>query len=311
MSRTVVAIGGNALSDQAAQQEQQLKQAVSALLPVLVNCQEIVLVHGNGPQVGIIHDAFEYARQNGRVKSIPFYDCTAMNEGGIGYHLEEALATELSSARPDASLATVLTRVVVDPQDPAFSNPEKPVGRFYDEAAAKRLMEETGYTFGPDSGRGWRRMVPSPQPQHIIEAEAIKELVSSGTVVLGGGGAGIPVTSDSSGLYTPIEAVCDKDLISAMLAELIDADLLLILTAVDRVALDFGTPEQKEIAHMTADEACEYIQQGQFAPGSMLPKVEACVHFVRSGPGRRAVIGNLTQAQDVLNGTAGTVVTSD
>lgn len=310
MSRTVVAIGGNALSAQVCQQEEQLRAAVKALMPVLQSGQEIVLVHGNGPQVGIIHNAFEQAREPGK-NPMPFYDCTAMNEGGIGYHLEQVLMHELSkeSGKP-ARTATVVTRVVVDADDPAFLHPDKPVGVFFTEEQARRLMKETGRSYGPDSGRGWRLLVPSPPAKHIVEADMIRQLAESGTVVLGGGGAGIPVTEDGDGLYTPVEAVCDKDLTSAMLADLIDADTLLILTAVENVAINFGTPDQQALTHLTPEQAEEYISDGQFAPGSMLPKVTACVEFVKGADGRRAVIGSLENAAQVLDGTSGTVFTN-
>lgn len=305
--RTVAAIGGNALSVQAGRQEEQLRTVVDAIKPVLDRAREVVLVHGNGPQVGVIHSAFEQDH-----RPMPFYDCTAMNEGAIGYHLEQALLSELSrSEGMPARTATVITRVVVDPLDEAFLKPDKPVGSFYSEEEAKLLMRRTGKTYGPDAGRGWRLMVPSPPPKRIVEADMIRQLAETGTVVLGGGGAGIPVKEESPGCYLPVEAVCDKDLISSMLAQLIDADFLLILTAVDNVAINFGKPDQKQIEIMTASQAKEYMKEGQFAPGSMLPKVKACVQFVESGPGRRAVIGNMTKAAQILDGTSGTLVVAD
>lgn len=309
MKRAVIAIGGNALSTSAGQQERQLVKAARSLLPVLTSGHEIVLVHGNGPQVGKIHDSFELAASKDRSLALPFYDCTALNEGDIGYHFEQALRSVLDGTEErDVPIATVLTRVVVDACDPAFEHPDKPVGTYYSEEDAKKLMAETGIIYGQDSGRGWRRMVPSPAGKHIVEAESIKRLVESGCIVIAGGGAGVPVVPTAAGGYEPIEAVCDKDLTSAMLAGLIEADLLMILTAVDAVSINFGTPLQRSLKRMTPDEAEQYIGQGQFQPGSMLPKVRACVEFARSSAGNRAVIGNLQQAAKVLAGEAGTVI---
>ena len=307
--RAVIALGGNALSARAEDQEKELRNVAAVLAPILVDGHEIVLVHGNGPQVGIVHSAFERAVPTGGGEVMPFYDCTAMNVGGIGYHLEQAVASVLDQmGRGDMPLATVVTRIEVDPHNKALMTPDKPVGRFYTEKEARELMRRTGRTYGPDSGRGWRLMVPSPPVGHIIDADAIRCLVEAGVIVIGGGAAGIPVCRDESGVYRAVEAVCDKDLTSAQLAKLIDADLLLILTAVDYVAINYGTTEQRNLKSMTPSEAERYIRDGQFSPGSMLPKVEACVQFVRSRPGGRAVIGNLREAEHVLKGKTGTVI---
>lgn len=307
MSRIVIAIGGNALPSGPGGQREALRKAARALVPLIENEHEVVLVHGNGPQVGVIHEAFARAHAAGLGPLMPYEACTAMNEGGIGYHVEQAVRNELRSRRDDVAIGTVVTRVVVDADDPAFADPRKPVGVFYDEQTAKRLMATTGRKFAPDSGRGWRMVVPSPAAQRIVEADLIRELASSGQVVIAGGGAGIPVVETDHG-YEGVEAVCDKDLTSAKIAELIGADTLLILTAVDNIAINFGKPDQKELHEITPNEAEQYIRQGQFAPGSMLPKVQACVNFVRSGPGRVAIVGGLEQAALAAEAKAGTIV---
>lgn len=309
MSRLVVAIGGNALSSDAAAQEKELRGVASALREILISGNEIILVHGNGPQVGVIHRAFERAHHAGTAPELAFYECTAMNEGAIGFHLEQAIEAELAdTGRSDIHVSTIITRVTVDPKDPAFANPQKPVGAFYTEEQAKDLMQRTGKKYAQDSNRGWRLVVPSPDPQHILEASAIRELAQAGEVVIGGGGAGIPVVPTDSGGYVGIEAVCDKDLTASRLAQLIDADLLFLFTAVDRVCINFGKPDQVSLSALTPPEADRYIAQGQFAPGSMLPKVRACVDFVRGRPERTAVIAHLNKAAYALAGETGTIV---
>lgn len=309
MSRMVIAIGGNALDTSSSGQLTQLEKAAKVLVPLMTAGDEVVLVHGNGPQVGVIHNAFLEAERAGIGEAVPFYDCTAMNEGTIGYHFEEAIQKELEAVgRADMCVCTIFTRVVVDRNDPAFSHLDKPVGAFFDEKTAKTLMRETGKKYAEDSGRGWRLMVASPKPRHILEAQTIKNLAASGLIVIGGGGAGIPVVRNADGTYEGIEAVCDKDITASKIAELIDADLLVLLTAVDRVAIYFGTPDQIDLTMMTPEEAEGFIADGQFAPGSMLPKVSACVDFVKSRPDRKAVIANLNKAAYALTGETGTIV---
>lgn len=312
MSRIVIAIGGNALDISEGGQVSQLQQAAKSLVPLITSGNEVVLVHGNGPQVGVIHGTMQAAQQEGIGDGAPFYDCTAMNEGTIGWHLMQAIQEELENeGRQDIPVCTVVTRVVVDKDDPAFRHLDKPVGVFYDEKTAKELMEKTGRKYAEDSGRGWRLMVASPRARHIVEADTLKKLAASGVVVIGGGGAGIPVAETSPGIYEGIEAVCDKDITSALIAELIDADLLILLTAVDRVAVNFGKPDQWDLTMLTPEEAEGFIREGQFAPGSMLPKVQGCVQFVKSGPGRKAVIANLNKADRALTGETGTIVSAE
>lgn len=307
MSRIVIAIGGNALPSDPIKQEAALRKAAVALLPLIERQHEVVLVHGNGPQVGIMHEAFVRGHADGICPLIPYEICTAMNEGGIGYHLEQAIRNVLGVAHQDVDIGAITTRVVVNPKDPAFANPQKPVGAFYDEQTAKRLMATTGHKFIEDSGRGWRMAVPSPPAEHIVEAEVIRNLAASGQVVVAGGGAGVPVIETDRG-YEGIEAVCDKDLTSAKIADLIDADTLLILTAENNVAINFGKPNQKWLTEITPEEAEKYIAEGQFPPGSMLPKVQACVNFVRDGTGRTAIIGGLEQAALAAQAKAGTIM---
>lgn len=311
MSRIVIAIGGNALDISEGGQVSQLRQAAKSLVPLITSGNEVVLVHGNGPQVGVIHGTMLAAQQDGIGDGAPFYDCTAMNEGTIGWHLMRAIQEELEKeGRGDIPVCTVVTRVVVDKDDPAFKVLDKPVGVFYDEKTARELMKKTGRKYAEDSGRGWRLMVASPRAQHIIEAETLKKLAASGAVVIGGGGAGIPVIETAPGIYEGVEAVCDKDITSALIAELIDADLLILLTAVDRVAINFGKPDQWDLTMLTPDEAEKFIREGQFAAGSMLPKVQGCVQFVKSGPGRHAVIANLNKADRAISGETGTIVSA-
>lgn len=312
MSRMVVAIGGNALDVRSGGQVAQLQEAAKALVPLITSGNEVVLVHGNGPQVGIIHSAMLDAQQHGIGDGAPFYDCTAMNEGTIGWHFEQAIQRELEKeGRQDIPVCTIVTRVVVDADDPAFKNPEKPVGTFYDEKTARELMRKTGRLYAEDSGRGWRMMVASPVPRHIVEAETLKNLAASGAVVIGAGGAGVPVAKTGPDTYAGVEGVCDKDITSGLIGQLIDADLLIILTAVDRVSINFGRPDQLDLTMLTPDEAEKYIAQGQFPAGSMLPKVQACAEFVRSRPDRKAVIANLNKAGYAITGQTGTIITNE
>lgn len=312
MSRMVIAIGGNALDTSAGGQFVQLDNAAKVLVPLITSGDEVVLVHGNGPQVGIIHNAFLQAEKDGVGQTVPFYDCTAMNEGTIGLHFEEAIEKELANAgRSDISVCTIFTRVVVDPDDPEFKHPDKPVGTFFDEKTAKELMRKTGALYTEDSGRGWRLTVASPRPQHILEADTIKELAQAGMIVIGGGGAGIPVMRSEDGSYKGVEAVCDKDITASKIADLIDADLLILLTAVDRVAINFGKPDQMDLTTMTPREAEGFIAEGQFAPGSMLPKVTGCVDFVKGRADRKAIIANLNKASYALRGETGTIISNE
>ena len=311
MARIVVALGGNALGNTPAEQREKAKKAAETLAGLIEQGHEIVVAHGNGPQVGMINLGLSYAAQSGVIRAeIPFPECGAMSQGYIGYHLQNAVLRALRERGLEKNVCTVVTQVEVDAADPAFQNPSKPVGAFYSEAEAAARMAAGDGVYQEDAGRGWRRVVPSPQPVDIVEKESVLTLLRSGCVVVACGGGGIPVVKKGKGDYEGVAAVIDKDYASACLAEVISADFLFILTAVDRVCVNFKRPDQREVREMTADEAERYDAEGQFAPGSMLPKVRAAVKFARSAPGRRAVICSLEKATLALSGKSGTLVTA-
>ena len=301
----VIALGGNALQavGMPATAENQL-QVAEATAEHIVNILEagytLAMAHGNGPQVGrIVLDN----------PAMPFDVCGAMSQGYIGYHLQQAMGKVLKTRGVQKNVATVVTQVVVDQNDPKFQNPSKPIGAFYTEEEAKALAEEKGWTVKEDAGRGWRRVVASPVPVEIVEIDAVKHLMAAGLVPITVGGGGIPVIRKADGTLEGTAAVIDKDLASEKLAEDIDADVLLILTAVESVSINFRKPDQKDLDKVSVAEVKEYMAQGHFAPGSMLPKMEAAVRFAESKPGRRAVITSLDKAVEALNGTAGTTIT--
>ena len=307
----VVAIGGNSIiKDNASQSIEHQAEAVKAVadtvLEMLASDYDIVLTHGNGPQVGRIVLQNEYA--SAVTPAMPFDVCGAMSQGYIGYHMQQGLEKVLRARKNGKRVVTVVTQVVVDKDDPKFKAPSKPIGPFYTEDEARKLEAEKGYTMKEDAGRGWRRVVASPMPVEIVELDAVKCLMNGGFIAITVGGGGIPVIKDENGNYIGTAAVIDKDLASERLAEDIDADALVILTAVEQVCINFGKPEQKSLATMTVEEARRYMAEGHFAPGSMLPKVEAAVKFVESKPGRKAIITSLDKAVEALEGKAGTTV---
>jgi carbamate kinase len=270
----------------------------------------LVITHGNGPQVGMIYQAMEAGqKENPKMSHVPLSVCGAMSQGYIGYDMQCALREELWARGLDIPVASIVTQTVVDPADPAFENPTKPIGVFYTEEEAKRIAAETGYTVKEDAGRGWRRVVASPKPIDIIEKDTIKTLLDAGHVVVAVGGGGIPVARQGTKLLGQ-GAVVDKDFASAVLADMIDADALVILTAVEKVSIDFRKPTERQLDSMTVEEAKRYIAEGQFAPGSMLPKVEAAVSFAKGRVGRKALITLLERVEDGLAGKTGTVVTA-
>lgn len=312
--RAVIALGGNALGNTPREQLEKARKAATALCNVIESGTQVVISHGNGPQVGIINLAFsESSERNEKIPFMPLAECTAMSEGYIGFHLECALRAELSRRGLDARVATVVTETEVDGSDHAFASPSKPIGAFYTKEQAEKLMsDDKSAVFKEDAGRGYRRVVASPTPVGIVQKDAILTLLERGFTVIAGGGGGIPITGgEKSGEYRGADAVVDKDLASEKLAELTEADTLVILTAVERVCLDFGKSTEREIAEMTVSDAEKYISEGHFAKGSMLPKVEAAAKFVRSATGRRAVIASLESASEALTGKAGTVITSE
>ena len=306
--RIVIALGGNALGSTAAQQLQLVTETARSIADLIAAGNEVVVAHGNGPQVGMINLGLSTAAESGAIKAdMPFPECGAMSEGYIGYHLQQAIGNELMSRGMDKPVATIVTQTVVSEDDPAFRNPTKPVGAFYDKETADRIAAERGYTMVEDAGRGYRQVVPSPKPVDIVEKASIQALVNAGHVVVAVGGGGIPVIR-RDGRLSGTPAVIDKDFGSELLAELLDADMLIILTAVEKVAINFNKPDQKGLDDLTPDEARRYMDEGQFAPGSMLPKVQAAVSFAESKPGRTALITLLEKAKDGIAGKTGTAV---
>ena len=300
----MIALGGNALGNTPAEQLELVRQTAKPIVDLIEEGNQVVIAHGNGPQVGMINLGMSTAAEAGAIKSdMPFPECGAMSQGYIGYHLQNSIANELAARGIQKTVGTLVTQVLVDEADPAFQKPSKPVGAFYDKEPADKIAAERGYTMVEDAGRGWRQVVPSPKPVDVVEKDMVNTLVDSGYVVITVGGGGIPVVKKDGRLVgTP--AVIDKDFASAKLAELIDADMLVILTAVDRVAINWGKPDQKALAEMTVDEAEKYCGEGHFAPGSMLPKVQAAMSFAKAGG--TAIIASLENAAAALRGESGT-----
>lgn len=306
----VIALGGNALGDTPREQLELVKDTAEHIVDMVAEGINVVVSHGNGPQVGMINNAFDYASSHDeKTPAMPFPECGAMSQGYIGYQLSQAILNEMKRRGIMRSTATVITQTVVYPEDPAFQNPTKPVGAFLTEEEAKRRAEETGYVYKEDAGRGWRQVVASPKPQRIVEFDAIKDLMDDGYIVVSTGGGGVPVIERDDS-YHGVPAVIDKDRSSAKLAADFKADILIILTAVEKVCINFNTPDQEELSSMTVAEARKYIEEGQFAPGSMLPKVEACIEFVEAHPEGKALITSLELAAEGLKGTTGTVITA-
>ena len=304
MKKIVIALGGNALGNTPAEQLELVRQTAKPIVDLIEAGNQVIIAHGSGPQVGMINLGMSTAAEAGAIKSdMPFPECGAMSQGYIGYHLQNSIANELAARGIRKTVGTLVTQVLVDEKDPAFQKPSKPVGAFYDKATADKIAAERGYTMVEDAGRGWRQVVPSPKPVDVVEKDMVNALVDAGFVVITVGGGGIPVVKKDGRLVgTP--AVIDKDFASAKLAELIGADMLVILTAVDRVAINWGKPDQKELAEMTVAEAERYCGEGHFAPGSMLPKVQAAMSFAKAGG--TAIIASLANAAAALRGESGT-----
>ena len=308
--KIVVALGGNALQsgDSAPTAEAQLEvvcQTAQHIAELSRRGYEMAIVHGNGPQVGRILLASEAAKDV--VPPMPFDVCGAMSQGYIGYHIQQAMKQALSIRGKTYPVVSLTTQVVVDRQDPAFQTPTKPIGGFCTEEEARRLEREKGYVMREDSGRGWRRVVASPAPRRIVEIGAVRLLWNHAIVITCGGG-GIPVVENPDGSLEGVAAVIDKDLAAELLAEEVGADVLLILTEVEKVAINFGRPDQQDLGRLTPEEAERYASEGHFGVGSMLPKVQAAVRFVRANPEKRAVITSLDKALDALDGRTGTVI---
>ncbi|MFV4930267.1 carbamate kinase [Lactobacillus delbrueckii] len=307
MSKVVVALGGNALGKSPAEQLELVKNTASSLIGLISAGNEVVISHGNGPQVGQINLGMSYAAEHGQSAAFPFPECGAMSQGYIGYHLQQSLQNELRKRGMTKDVATIVTQIVVDPADSAFQNPTKPIGAFYTKEEADSIAEDKGYIFKEDAGRGWRQVVPSPTPKRIVELNSIKTLIEANELVIAGGGGGVPVVETEEGLKG-VPAVIDKDRSSALLADNVGADKLIILTAVDYVAINFNKPDQKNLEDISVEEAKKYIDEGQFAAGSMLPKVQACMSFVEGHPEREAIITSLSGLDAALAGQLGTVI---
>ena len=312
MKKLVIALGGNALQEAGkpatAQAQLEVVEKTSEYIADIVERgYEVIVAHGNGPQVGRIVIQNEVASAS--PPAMPFDVCGAMSQGMIGYHIQQGLSKVLRHRGINKNVVTIVTQVVVDKDDPKFKAPSKPIGPFYTEEEAKAIAAEKGYTMKEDAGRGWRRVVASPLPVEIVELDAVKTLNDAGFVVVTVGGGGIPVVRNEAGDLEGVAAVIDKDLASEKLARDMDADALVVLTAVEKVSINFKKPDQKDLDRMSAAEAKQYIKEGHFAPGSMLPKIEAALNFVESKPGRIAIITSLDKAVDAIEGRAGTTIT--
>lgn len=304
--KIVIALGGNALGSNVEEQKRAVKKTAEHLVDLVMNGNKIIVGHGNGPQVGMINLAMEEGHKNtDKVPVMPFPECGAMSQGYIGYHLQNAIHYEFKERGREVPVVTVITQVIVDENDEAFKNPTKPIGSFYSKEEAEKLSEKTGYQFKEDAGRGYRRVVASPSPVDIVEKSSLKALYDARNVIIACGGGGIPLIKDGS-KYKGVDAVIDKDFSSALLADLMQADVLLILTAVEKVAINFNKENEKWLSHMSIEECKKYIEEGQFAPGSMLPKVKAAMEFVEKKPGRKAVITSLEKALDAMDKKTGT-----
>ena len=311
MKKLVIALGGNALQAEgkpatAEAQLEVVEETAAYIADIIDKGYQVVVAHGNGPQVGRIVLQNEYAAPVS--PAMPFDVCGAMSQGYIGYHIQQGLTKVLRRRGSKKEVVTVVTQVLVDQNDPKFKAPSKPIGPFYTEEEAKAIAAEKGYTMKEDAGRGWRRVVASPMPVAIEELDAVKCLVDNGFIAVTVGGGGIPVIRNEKGELVGTAAVIDKDLASERLAEDLNADALVILTAVEKVSINYKKPDQKDLDTLSVAEAKEYIAAGHFAPGSMLPKIEAAVKFVESKPGRRAIITSLDKAAGALDGTAGTTL---
>ena len=302
MSRIVVSLGGNALGKNPVEQKDLLTQVSKPIVELIKQGHEVVIAHGNGPQVGMINLSFT---ESNSTPNMPFPECGAMSQGYIGYHMQNAIGNELTAQNIDKTIASIVTQVLVDENDEAFQNPRKPIGSFYTEEESKVLEETMGYQMVEDSGRGYRRVVPSPMPIDVKEKAVIKSLLKEGHIVITVGGGGIPVI-DKNGSLEGVAAVIDKDNASAKLAELINADMLVILTAVDNVYINFGKENSEALETVSIDRIESLIKENHFAPGSMLPKINATLKFAKTG--KISVIASLNNAKEAFKLEAGTII---
>jgi len=306
MSRYVVSLGGNALGNNAEEQKKLLVNVAEPIVALIKQGHEVIVVHGNGPQVGMINLAFAESEST---PDMPFPECGAMSQGYIGFHLQNAIYNELAKQGISKHVATIVTQVVVDENDPLFQNPTKPVGAFYSQEEAEIIAQEKGYVMKEDSGRGYRRVVASPLPIDVVEKEMILSLIKNQHVVICAGGGGIPVIY-KNGHLEGIAAVIDKDYASAKVAALVNADYLVILTAVDNVYINFKKPGEKRLEKVTIEEIKKYSEEGYFAKGSMFPKVQACVRFLEENKGKTAIISSLERAKEAFLEKTGTIIKS-
>ena len=307
--RIVIALGGNALGETPAEQLALVTETAKPIVDLVEQGNEIVIVHGDGPQIGMISLGMTTAAEANVIKSdMPIPECSAMAQGYIGYHLQNAIGNEMAARGMNKKVTTIVTQILVDEADPAFQNPDKPIGVFYDKETAERIAKERGFTV-KEQRRGWRRVVPSPMPIDIIEKDTVETLLADDTVVITVGGGGIPVVR-KDGRLCGISAVVDKDFASEKLAELIDADMLIILTAVEKVAINYAKPNEQRLDTLTPEQARLYIAENQFAAGSMLPKVEASIAFAESKSGRSALITKLAKAAEGIAGKTGIRITA-
>lgn len=303
--KLVIALGGNALGTTPTEQKTIVQSTAKVIVDLAEDGFDLVLTHGNGPQVGMIHNAMQYAYEhNGGTPEMPLCECGALSEGYIGYHLQQAIQNELTIRNSDTQCITLVSQVEVDANDSAFQNPTKPIGSFYTQQQAEQIAKEKGYVMKEDAGRGYRRVVASPLPKRIVEEKSIATLLEQGTIVICCGGGGVPVVYQD-GTYQGVDAVIDKDETSSLLATTVHADKLCILTAIDGAYLNYRTEEEEKLDVITLADVDRYIEEGQFAAGSMLPKILACKKFVQA-TGNEAIIGSLENAKDALKGTSGT-----
>ncbi|MHD0396555.1 carbamate kinase [Staphylococcus simulans] len=309
MAKIVVALGGNALGNSPQEQLKLVENTSKSLVALIQKGHEVVISHGNGPQVGSINLGLNFAAEHDQGPAFPFPECGAMSQAYIGYQLQQSLQNELHNLDIKKPVVTLVTQTVVSKDDPAFENPTKPIGKFYDKDLADTIAKERHYTFVEDSGRGYRRVVPSPQPTEIVELPSIEDLINNGSLVIAGGGGGIPVVKDDRGDLHGVDAVIDKDKSSAILAAHIKSDKLIILTAVDYIFINFGKENEEKLTKVTIADMEKYIEEGQFAKGSMLPKVEASLEFIEKNPEGEVLITSLENLDAALEGKVGTVIT--
>ena len=307
MNKIVVALGGNALGNNPKDQLEVVKKTVKNLVDLIEAGNQVIITHGNGPQVGMIHNAMANVDPTTTEDDMPFPESGAMSQGYIGYHLQQAMEQEFKKRNMRKNVVTVVSQVEVDKKDKAFKNPTKPIGTFYTEKDAKKMMRDSRDIYKEDSGRGWRKVIASPEPKKICELQTIKKLVNNHTTVITCGGGGIPVISTPNG-YKGVEAVIDKDRTSALLAKKLNANILLILTAIDQVKINFNKDNEQSLSKITVQEAKKYIDNKEFGEGSMLPKIEACISFLNRSRNKKAIITSLDKAIDAIKGKSGTTI---